>query len=396
MKNISNIKNCYGCGVCATICPKKIITIGLNKYGFYEPNISHSELCIDCGLCLNVCSYTDNSLSKQGERISCYSGWSNDMSIRLRSSSGGVSYEIAKFLISEDYKICGVRYNLNKQRAEHYIATTIEELDESIGSKYIPSYTIDAFNEINKKDKYLVIGTPCHIDSFRRYIKKLRIEDNFILIDFFCHGVPSMNLWEKYLNQKQQRLGKIKSITWRNKYITNNNTTSRVDWHDSYNIIIQDENKAVISSRYTQYDPFYCAFFSDTCLNSACYDKCKFKRCNSSADIRIGDLWGKKYKNNKDGVSGVITFTPKGDKIIQKVNCTFFKETLDIITEGQMHQAATRGKQYNKVTLLLLNKNAKIEDINNIIIKPLKKKLLISRLKNPLRTLKNIKKQLFH
>lgn len=37
--NISNIHDCYGCGVCATICPPKIIEIKLNPDGFYEPFI---------------------------------------------------------------------------------------------------------------------------------------------------------------------------------------------------------------------------------------------------------------------------------------------------------------------------------------------------------------------
>ena len=36
MKNISHIRNCYGCGVCATVCAKKIIEITLNKDGFYD------------------------------------------------------------------------------------------------------------------------------------------------------------------------------------------------------------------------------------------------------------------------------------------------------------------------------------------------------------------------
>lgn len=39
MNNISDIKNCYGCGVCAAACPRNIIQIRLNKKGFYEPYI---------------------------------------------------------------------------------------------------------------------------------------------------------------------------------------------------------------------------------------------------------------------------------------------------------------------------------------------------------------------
>lgn len=39
MKNVSTIHNCYGCGVCAVSCGKKIINIRLNEDGFYAPYI---------------------------------------------------------------------------------------------------------------------------------------------------------------------------------------------------------------------------------------------------------------------------------------------------------------------------------------------------------------------
>lgn len=42
--NISNIKNCYGCGVCATACPRKIISLALNSDGFYEPYLMIKNL----------------------------------------------------------------------------------------------------------------------------------------------------------------------------------------------------------------------------------------------------------------------------------------------------------------------------------------------------------------
>ena len=48
-QNISNIHNCFGCGVCAISCPKKIINIRLNKEGFYEPYLEKNDKCIHCG-----------------------------------------------------------------------------------------------------------------------------------------------------------------------------------------------------------------------------------------------------------------------------------------------------------------------------------------------------------
>ena len=49
MKNVSTIHNCYGCGVCAVSCGKKIINIRLNEDGFYAPYIDEPEKCMECG-----------------------------------------------------------------------------------------------------------------------------------------------------------------------------------------------------------------------------------------------------------------------------------------------------------------------------------------------------------
>ena len=57
MKNVSIIKHCYGCGVCAASCIKKIIKIRLNEEGFYAPYIDELEKCTECGLCLDVCAF---------------------------------------------------------------------------------------------------------------------------------------------------------------------------------------------------------------------------------------------------------------------------------------------------------------------------------------------------
>lgn len=53
-------------------------------------------------------------------------------------------------MISCGYQAIVVRYNIEKHRAEHYVASTIPELMDSKESKYIPSYTADGFSEIKK------------------------------------------------------------------------------------------------------------------------------------------------------------------------------------------------------------------------------------------------------
>lgn len=198
--NISKVHDCYGCGVCATACSRKIINLIFDSDGFYVPHISDVSKCTNCGICTEVCAYLHDNLSLQNPEIHPYAAWSKDHLVRRKCSSGGVGFEIGKYLLGQGYKVCGVRYDAGKNRAEHYIATSVEELIPSAGSKYIQSYTVDGFKAINRKAKYLVTGTPCQIDSFRRYIQKFRCEDNFVLLDFFCHGVPSMLIWKNIQN----------------------------------------------------------------------------------------------------------------------------------------------------------------------------------------------------
>ena len=79
MKNISEIHSCYGCGVCAIGCGKKIIDIVVNKDGFYEPHITDISKCTYCGLCLDVCSYYNEGVLLDNEPKLCVGAWSKEL-----------------------------------------------------------------------------------------------------------------------------------------------------------------------------------------------------------------------------------------------------------------------------------------------------------------------------
>lgn len=330
--NISHIHHCYGCGVCALACGKQIISIRLDENGFYEPVVTNSSRCTDCGLCLEVCAYSHDELSLKVEEVYSYAAWSKDSRIRRKCSSGGVGFEVGLALISKGYKVCGVRYNAARNRAEHYIAITPEELIPSIGSKYIQSFTLDGFKSINRKEKYLVTGTPCQIDSFRRYVQRFKVEKNFVLMDFFCHGVPSKLMWDDYLEKAEKKIGKITYVSWRSK---------QAGWHDSWNVLMEGKS-ASTNSKFSQGDIFYRLFLGHFCLNRSCHRNCKYKYNHSAADIRIGDLWGKTYQKDEDGVSAAIAFTTKGNEVLQQCNCSFTLLPFEVVAEGQMKRNASK------------------------------------------------------
>lgn len=346
--NINNIKDCYGCGVCALVCPEKIIKIELNKDGFYVPILFNNTVCTQCGQCISVCAFIDDKLfSSNTEEPDSYAAWSNDNQTRTKCSSGGIGFEIGKQLIKQGYRGCGTRYNPDLNRSEHFLADTAKEFIQSIGSKYIQSYTLMGFSHFNRKDKFFVTGTPCQIDSLRRYIQKKKIENNFVLMDFFCHGVPSMNLWKKYTEMVEKETGKITRASWRNKQSSWNdkwlmdfdgeNNGEKINWHNSYSLLIKGQKNSNYFSMLSKGDIFYKMFLDDVCLGRACYDKCKYKMDKSSADIRIGDLWGSKYKENDEGVSALLVYTDKGKDVISRLeNCSIIKENILVVTEGQM------------------------------------------------------------
>lgn len=401
--NISSVHDCYGCGVCATACGRKIIEIGLNEDGFYEPHISDESKCTHCGICTDVCAYLHDELSLKEVEIHPYAVWSKDHLVRRKCSSGGAGFEEGKYLLKQGYKVCGVRYDADKNRAEHYIATTVEELIQSAGSKYIQSYTLDGFKTINRKEKYLVTGTPCQIDSFRRYIRKFRCEDNFVLLDFFCHGVPSMLVWKKYTEWAEKQVGKITYASWRNKWtgwhdswamgIDGEKHGEKINWHDSYYILIKGK-KSYIESRLSQGDMFYQLFLGDCCLGKQCYDHCKYKYNHSSADIRIGDLWGKTYNDDEDGVSGAVAFTQKGNEILKQCNCELVEHSFDVVAEGQMKSCPQRIGAFNKIIETLKNDSKNIQDACHILTTYRKQQRQLERIKHPIRSFKNIIKKI--
>lgn len=49
---------CKGCGLCVTVCPKKIIKQSdseINKQGYYAAEVIDTDACIGCAFCAVIC-----------------------------------------------------------------------------------------------------------------------------------------------------------------------------------------------------------------------------------------------------------------------------------------------------------------------------------------------------
>lgn len=281
--------------------------------------------------------------ARDGSDVKAFGAWSKDSQNRSESTSGGIAFEIAKQSIESSDKVCAVRYNYCENIAEHAIFTDIESLKDSKGTKYLSSRTLPAFQQLKRNEKYTVFGLPCQIDSLRRYIKKYRIEQNFLLIDLFCYGVPSLLAWREYLDYIHRTTGAIHSVKFRSK---------KYGWHQSACLEINGKNSNI--EQRARDCMFYGLFFSDSCLNKCCYKQCKYKLLSSAADIRLGDFWGSKYQSDDRGVNVVLTFSKSGEKMIQKLNksCCIESVSIEEALENQKSSNAVLTPIIRFITLL--------------------------------------------
>ncbi len=289
---------CCGCSACVLVCPEKAIEMGFNKYGFYSAFINN-ELCIECGKCKKVCPILNLKKSPLSS-YNVYVAVANDKLILNKSSSGGIGYVLSEYAIQNNIPVCGVTYNSILSCANHVVVENSNDLNKIQGSKYLQSVTKDAFKRVISLKKGFIFGTPCQIAGLHNVLNKMGIREQFVLIDIFCHGVPSQLLWSNHLEYLKKK-----------GYIQD----------DSY-VSFRDKNKYILKiENYTAWfneDAFYTFFLRNMLANRCCYS-CMYRR-DSYADLRIGDCAIKEFKSLEYSPSLVIANTQTGCKIITTIN----------------------------------------------------------------------------
>lgn len=57
-KTTIDLSYCKGCGLCVSVCPKKILQLdaqALNAKGYHPAKIIDEAACIACGMCALIC-----------------------------------------------------------------------------------------------------------------------------------------------------------------------------------------------------------------------------------------------------------------------------------------------------------------------------------------------------
>lgn len=298
---------CTGCSACMSVCANNCIDMVTDGEGFWYPQID-TDKCVNCNMCAKVCPAIHSALPV--EINDSYAVYSNNDNVRLNSSSGGVFYHLAEYILKNGGIVFGAAFD-SDLNVSHIFVENIENLSQIQGSKYLQSNTDGVFekvqNFLNGGKLVLFCGTPCQCNGLHLYLNKEY--DNLVLIDFVCHGVPSPLVWQKYLNYISHGK-KIDNFFFRDK---------SHGWRN-YSLIAEYNDGTRYSETFFE-NIYMNLFLKDYILRPSCYN-CSSKYPNKYSDITIGDLWGAdEIISNLDdkGISLVLINSEKGRNVFDKI-----------------------------------------------------------------------------
>lgn len=310
---------CVGCEACSTICPKVAITMKLED-GFHYPLVDKDK-CVECHLCEKVCPSLNNTENLNDSDSVVYAVWSKDSKIRTSCTSGGVCYELSKYVINNGGYVAGVVWTEDYKDAKYIITNKIEDLERIKQTKYFQPQ----MNEIFKKVKnvlesgvqVLYIGSACTNDALKRFLGKKY--DKLICVDYICRGYTSQIFHQKRIEAMEAKhKSSIKFVQYKNK---------RMGW-TKFGTLFRFSNGE--EEYINRDDDSYELMFQieDNNTRPSCYE-CKYRTLPRHTDITVGDFWGIKGNDDKDlmdGISAVIISSIKGRELFRLISNELYYE----------------------------------------------------------------------
>lgn len=311
--------SCCGCGACSAICPRGCIAMERDRLGFPHP-VAEAEICIGCGACERVCPAMGERSGDQLQSVSWAKASSSEM--LDRSSSGGMFGLLAREVLSEGGIVCGAAFDEGCHSVRHVLIDNSAGLDGLMRSKYVQS-TVEkgvyegVRAELRSGRRVLFAGTACQVAGLRGYLGKLAESDLFLSVDVICHGVPSPDLWSRWIDYRGEAFGAdVCDVNMRSK------TTGWLSYSAVYKHIAEKDNTGDIESRPFGEDWYMKAFLANASLRASCL-ACPAKR-SSGADITLGDFWGFQNLHPEvdytKGISAVLNNTEKGERAFETVS----------------------------------------------------------------------------
>lgn len=244
--------------------------------------------------------------------VRAFACYNKDSKIRELSTSGGMFYLFASYIIEKyDGYVCGAVFD-EKYNVIHKVVNEKKELEKLLGSKYPQSKIGEVYKEIKqlivKNQVVLFCGTPCQVEGIIRYFGGK--PENLWLIDFVCHGVASPIIWEEYLRKKTAN-NEIEGIVFKDK---------KYGWKH-WHVHIKTNKEEYYEDGVTNL--FMQSYLTKINIRPSCFE-CPFKGLDRYSDFTIADCWGIGEEdtelNDDRGLSALLVHSQRGLDVFDKLS----------------------------------------------------------------------------
>lgn len=319
-----NKAECSGCTACQQICGHGSITMQTDEDGFLFP-VKDLTTCVNCGLCEKVCPFDKPNYNNT--LTDAYATMAKSSEERIKSSSGGLFYLIAKKVIELGGIVYGAILDDNME-VHHAHAESLAELTPLRGSKYVQSSLNDTYREIRSHLRagrlVYFTGVGCQVAGLKSFL--IKSYDNLLTSDLVCHGVPNQKLFDEHIAYLENKYkGKVVDYKFRDNK----------GWGGCEKVYIEKKPGKIKIHTLPTYDlsPYLYSFMYSMTMRISCYS-CPFAKIPRQGDITLADYWGAQVYfpelDNSKGVSLITINTPKGNEIIKSIESELIIEKSNI------------------------------------------------------------------
>lgn len=305
MKTVCKPNQCAGCKACIDICKKNAISI-MDSLSHLNAAIDEKK-CINCGACEKVCP--NNNIVEKTKPQEWHQGWVE--ATRQTSSSGGAAAGLLRSFIEDGGYVASCLFKDGEFVFD--ITNDLNYARRFAGSKYVKSNPEGIYKKIAQKlregNKVMFIGLPCQVAALKNYVKN---QDKLCTVDLICHGSPSPQILERFLNENHVDIKSISELRFRNK--------------ENFELVVGDKRLSSLDET----DLYTFAFLEALDYTENCYS-CRYATLDRVSDITLGDSWGSELDKDeqKEGISLILCQSPKGIELMKNVEFELKKVDLD-------------------------------------------------------------------
>ena len=291
-----------------------------------------------------------------GDFQDTYFGYSLLEPIRENAASGGITSTLVIAALRDNLVdgalLCRSVIRNNLVSAEHFIAQSESEIQQSQGSKYISTHF--ARNAIplirNFKGMLTVVCLPCEARMLHFLRQKDREIDQKIklVITLFCGHASEKELTNIVLDKLNPEKKQIRDFRFRSGH-----------WRGNLTIDFQDGTR--ISKPFSAFSDYQNLFFFSEKKCLQCSD-----HTGLFSDISVGDIWSFNMKDNPVKHNAILVRTDSGARLVETIRQTELAHVFQVPVEK-----VCRGQSRSLLLHTAVNARAKVAASYGIKINPI-------------------------